>query len=249
MGGLVIEKVRPGVEFVPDAAAAFRRAEAQVRAEFGRNIDVNSTYRSWDTQLKMYNAWQAYITGKGPHPGHSKALHPNDPLAFHVRGTALDSDDWTNSRIRDILEENGFVRNRLNIPNERHHFEYIRSRDRNYGKPIPAGEAEKVTPFYERPYGRREKVQSMIAYRLVDGKGLLGPKGEQRTYIIGGSYFEDTTGSPTANEVSVIVQGYDANGKVRGTPNLTYAELYKKAKASCALSAAELAPYAKAAGF
>lgn len=133
MGGIPIEKIREGVEFVPDAAAAFRRAEAQVRAEFGRGIDVNSTYRSWDTQMSMYNAWNAYVGGWGPYPGHSKAVHPSE--SFHVSGLALDSDDWTNARIVQILAENGFIRNRLYVPGENHHFEYIRSEDKNYGQP------------------------------------------------------------------------------------------------------------------
>lgn len=137
MGGLVIETVRPGVQFTPEAAAAFRRAEAQVRAEFRRDIDSNSTWRDWDLQLRMYNAWIAHINGRGPHPGHSKALHPADPLAFHTKGIALDSDDWRNARIVQILAENGFIRNRLDVPNENHHFEWIRSRDTNYGKPVP----------------------------------------------------------------------------------------------------------------
>lgn len=148
MGGLVIEKIRPGVEFTPDAAAAFRRADAQVRKEFGRGIDVNSTYRSWATQLKMYDAWNRYVrSGYNPayYPGHSKALHPSDPLAFHVKGTALDSDDWTNARIREILAQNGFIRNRPYVPNENHHFEYIRSSDKNYGKPTSGG-ASKPKP-------------------------------------------------------------------------------------------------------
>ncbi|MDQ0726799.1 hypothetical protein [Microbacterium sp. W4I20] len=138
MGGLVIETIRPGVQFTPEGAAAFRRAEAQVRAEFGRDIDANSTYRSRFTQLGMYNAWVRYVnSGYNPllYPGHSKALHPDDPLAFHTKGTALDSDDWVHARIVEILAENGFIRNRLYVPNERHHFEYIRDRDTNYGKP------------------------------------------------------------------------------------------------------------------
>lgn len=145
MGGLVIKQVRPGVEFVPDAAAAFRRAEAQVRAEFGRDIDVNSTYRSWDTQLSMYNAWNAYVDGRGPYPGHSKALHPGDGLAFHVRGTALDSDDWRVEGIVEILAEHGFIRNRLDVPGEQHHFEYIRARDTHYGEEVDdmSAQAEK----------------------------------------------------------------------------------------------------------
>ena len=144
MGGTVIVTVRPGVQFTPDAANAFQRAEAQVQAERGRNIDVNSTYRDWNLQLGMFNAWQAYLAG-GPYPGHSKALHPDDPLAFHTKGTALDSDDWTDARIVQILAENGFIRNRLYVPNEKHHFEYIRSEDKNYGKEIdmPLNDADK----------------------------------------------------------------------------------------------------------
>lgn len=143
MGGpVVIETIRPGVEFVPEAAAAFRRAEARVRAEFGRGIDVNSTYRDWNTQLRMYNAWQAWITGRGPHPGHSKALHPADPLAFHTKGLALDSDDWRNARIVQILAEHGFIRNRLYVPNEQHHFEYLRDHDKHRHDPAPAGLTE-----------------------------------------------------------------------------------------------------------
>lgn len=138
MSSLTIETVRPGVQFTPEAASAFRRAEAQVRAEFGRDIDVNSTYRNWDVQLSMFNAWNRYVMSgfkAAFYPGHSKALHPDDPLAFHTKGTALDSDDWVNARIVAILAENGFIRNRLYVRNERHHFEYLRDRDQNYGKP------------------------------------------------------------------------------------------------------------------
>lgn len=161
MGGLVIETIRPGVEFVPDAAAAFRRADAQVWAEFGRGIDVNSTYRSWSVQLAMFEAWQRYLKG-GPYPGHSKALHPDDPLAFHVQGTALDSDDWTEARIVQILAEHGFIRNRLYVPNERHHFEYLRDRDQHYGQTASSGAAHLSTKSEED-----DMPDSMAA--IVDG--------------------------------------------------------------------------------
>ncbi|WP_295105910.1 hypothetical protein [uncultured Microbacterium sp.] len=136
---MVIETVRPGVQFVPDAAAAFRRADAQVRAEFGRGIDVNSTYRSWADQMVMFINWGRYVAGKGPYPGHSKAVHPSE--SFHVAGIALDSDDWRIPRIVAILAENGFIRNRLHVSNENHHFEWLRNRDRNYGKPLGAPES------------------------------------------------------------------------------------------------------------
>lgn len=140
MGGLVIETIRPGVQFTPEAVSAFRRAEAEVRQEFGRDIDTNSTYRAWATQLAMYEAWNRYVaSGYKPslYPGHSKAVHPNE--SFHVDGTALDSDDWRSARIVSILATNGFIRNRLNVPGEQHHFEYLRGYDRNYGKPAATG--------------------------------------------------------------------------------------------------------------
>jgi hypothetical protein len=137
MGGLVVETVRPGVQFIPEAAAAFRRADAQVRIEFGRGIDVNSTYRTWADQMLMFENWNRYVAGKGPHPGHSKAVHPSE--SFHVQGVALDSDDWRIPRIVQILAANGFIRNRLHVKGEDHHFEWLRNRDQNYGKPATAG--------------------------------------------------------------------------------------------------------------
>lgn len=142
MGGLVIETVRPGVQFVPDAAAAFRRADAQVMEEFERPIDVNSTYRSWSDQMVMFEDWSRYVNGTDPRPAHSKAVHPSE--SFHVQGVALDSDDWRVPRIVAILAENGFIRNRLYVKGEDHHFEYIRARDKNYGKEVDDVSATEV---------------------------------------------------------------------------------------------------------
>ena len=145
----MIEWIRGGVGFIPDAAAAFRRAEAQVRGEFGRGIDVNSTYRDWDTQMRMHLASVAYAAGRGPYPGHSFATHPSQ--SFHVGGTALDSDDWRVPRIVQILAANGFIRNRLYVPNEQHHFEWLRDRDRNYGRPAPAATEARPLVIAEDP--------------------------------------------------------------------------------------------------
>lgn len=125
--------IRDGVGFTPPAASAFVRANTQVRDEFGRDIDVNSTYRDWDTQLAWHLASVAYKNGRGPYPGHSWAVHPSE--SFHVAGTALDSDDWVHARIVEILADNGFIRNRLHVPGEQHHFEYIQARDKFYGQP------------------------------------------------------------------------------------------------------------------
>lgn len=180
MGGtFTIETIRPGVQFTPEAASAFRRAEAQVQSEFGRNIDVNSTYRDRDLQLRMYNAWQAYIRGAGPYPGHSKALHPDDPLAFHTKGTALDSDDWVNGRVVEILAENGFIRNRLYVPNERHHFEYLRDRDRNYGKPASGGNSVEDDMFTDEDRDRQKRIEAA----LVRQADLLGGSVDSGTKV------------------------------------------------------------------
>ena len=176
MGGApTIEWIRDGVGFTPEAAAAFRRAEAHVRAEFGRDIDVNSTYRDWDKQLAMYNAWQAYITGRGPYPGHSKALHPSDPLAFHTKGLALDSDDWRNARIVQILAEHGFIRNRIYVKNEQHHFEYLRDHDKHINDPDPregflmALTDQQQQQMYDVLVGRQQlALADVFADRLLD---------------------------------------------------------------------------------
>lgn len=165
MGGLVIETVRPGVEFTPEAASAFRRADAQVQQEFGRGIGVNSTYRSWAQQMSMYDAWNAYVGGWGPYPGHSKAVHPSE--SFHVSGLALDSDDWRNARIVQILADNGFIRNRLYVPNENHHFEYIRARDKNYGQ--PAGMEDDMFTDEDRKMLREAHEAAMWSKRRIGG--------------------------------------------------------------------------------
>lgn len=133
----VIEWVRPGVGFTPEAAASFRRAEAA----WGRLIDVNSSYRSWSTQLSMWVAWQAWVAGVGPHPGHSRALHPDS--SKHCQGLALDSDDWTVTGFIVHMLTHGWVRTAAWDPTERHHFEY--QADRDQFRNAPAVDA--ATPF------------------------------------------------------------------------------------------------------
>ena len=192
MGGLVIETVRPGVQFIPDAAAAFRRADAQVREEFGRGIDVNSTFRSWSDQMLMFVNWGRYVAGKGPHPGHSKAVHPSE--SFHVQGVALDSDDWRIPRIVEILAENGFIRNRLHVPGENHHFEWLRNRDKNYGKPIP-GTAANTTPTFEE--------DDMLALKIQFGSGT-------HLAALGLGTFRHFIGGDNPERIKNIVRADDA---------------------------------------
>ena len=133
MSAPTIITIRPGVAFAPPAAASFRRLERAL----GRQVDVNSTYRDWDLQLRMYNDWRAYVDGTGPRPAHSRAIHPK--YSKHCQGLALDSDDWRTPGFIPLAEEHGWIRTAASDPTERHHFEYQWWRDQHRNDPAPAG--------------------------------------------------------------------------------------------------------------
>lgn len=124
MSAPVIERVRDGVAFAVAASASFVRAER----EWGR-IAVNSSYRDYDLQLRMWRAWNAYVSGAGPYPGHSRALHPDE--SRHCRGLALDTPDWGRPRFIEVMARHGWVRTAAWDPSEQHHFEYQDWNDRN----------------------------------------------------------------------------------------------------------------------
>lgn len=137
---LTIVTIRPGVQFTPPAAASFRRVEAEWQQRTGRLIDVNSTWRDWDLQLRMYNDWRAYVTGRGPKPNHARAVHPD--YSVHCQGEALDSDDWRRPGFNDLMAEHGWIRVAAYDPTEQHHFEYQSWRDQHRFDPTPTGEEE-----------------------------------------------------------------------------------------------------------
>lgn len=159
MGAPVIETVRAGVQFTPPATASFRRAEA----DLGRRIDVNSTYRDWNLQLSMYNAWERYVqSGYNPRykPNHSRAVHPK--YSRHTSGEALDSDDWVSDAFNEFMADHGFIRTAANDPTERHHYEYQWWRDNHRNRPSGAVVA--------KPKPRR-KASTMIVFYSVDDDG------------------------------------------------------------------------------
>jgi hypothetical protein len=132
MGGAPsISWVRDGVGFEPAAAASFRRAEAS----WGSPIDVNSSYREYLKQLSMWAAYQDYIAGRGPYPGHGFALHPD--ASMHCRGLAFDSDDWTRPGFVEHMAEHGWIRTALHIE-EWWHFDRQPWRDKHINDPAPA---------------------------------------------------------------------------------------------------------------
>lgn len=139
-----IEWLRPGVGYQPAAARSMRRLEARL----GRAHDCNSSYRDYDEQMQMYNAWNRYVnSGYNPRykPNHSRALHPDK--SAHCMGLADDSDDWTTPGYIGLAAEYGWIRTAANDPTERHHFEYQVWNDQHRNDPTPA--AIGGTPFEE----------------------------------------------------------------------------------------------------
>lgn len=177
-----IETIRPGVQFTPPAAASFRRAET----DLGRRIDVNSTFRDPVLQLRMYNAWLAYVQGRGPHPGHSRALHPDQSV--HCEGNALDSDDWRTPGFITFMADRGWIRTAAGDPTEQHHFEYQWWRDNHRNR--PAG-TPKPTPTPELPEEEDEDMLPKIIHRKTGTDewslvhpDLAGTSALERGYIV-----------------------------------------------------------------
>lgn len=130
---MTLVTIRPGVIFRDDAGASFQRMEAEIGT-----IPCNSTYRSYLAQLAMYNAWTAYVQGRGPYPGHSRAIAPW--LSQHCPGLAFDTPDA--ARVRAIAARHGWVQ--VADPTEQHHFEYRPELDQYRMQAQPAGNEEET---------------------------------------------------------------------------------------------------------
>lgn len=113
--------IRPGVTLQADAAASFQRVEQRA----GRCVDVNSTYRDWNEQMRLYLAYQ-----RDP-KNNPLALHPDHSM--HCRGLALDSDDHT------LMRSMGDYGWRATVASEPWHFDYFRTLDKHYGQPAGGG--------------------------------------------------------------------------------------------------------------
>lgn len=194
--------IRPGVQFIAPAARAFHRAEAQVIHEFGREIDVNSTYRDWGLQLSMWQAWTAWTEGRGPKPNHSQAAHPK--YSRHTQGAALDSDDWVNPRIVEILTEHGFIRNQLHVPNEQHHFEWLADHDQHIDDPAP-GETSTPAP----PEPEKDDMAKNVMYATTDKnfKYRIAVAND-----VSGLWLEYVSNTPTLN--NELADRYDTGSAV-----------------------------------
>ncbi|MDQ1169595.1 hypothetical protein QE392_001399 [Microbacterium proteolyticum] len=155
MGGApTIVWLRPGVGYTAPAAASMRRLERAL----GREHDCNSSYRDYDEQMRMYNAWQRYVnSGYNPRykPNHSRAIHPD--TSEHCAGIADDSDDWTTPGYIDLAAEHGWIRTAAWDPTEQHHFTYQWWKDQHRNDPEPTTvEPATVEPAEEPPIKKRK---------------------------------------------------------------------------------------------
>lgn len=211
MGGApAIITLRPGVQFTAPAGASFRRLEA----DLGRHVDVNSTYRDWDTQMGMHLAWEAWVAGRGPKPWHSRAVHPK--YSIHCQGNALDSDDWTTSGFVALAAEHGWIRTAASDPTERHHFEYQWWRDQHRNDPVPAGGSEDDM-----------SVQDIYDARDGDGRNVLDLGRQTRADIATVSkQLSELISRIPAEVARTPVQAQDNKGMPLKTPDgkpITYA--------------------------
>lgn len=140
-----IVTIRPGVAFEPAAAASWRRMEKAA----GRLIDVNSSYRNYDQQLRAYNAYRAYLNGTGPWAPF--ALHPDKSM--HCKGLAVDTDDQS---LLKAMPSHGWRQTALAI-GEPWHFDYFSSNDQHKGEGAGGGAV---------PLPTRQKGKDMI---LLEG--------------------------------------------------------------------------------
>jgi hypothetical protein len=169
--------IRPGVTFQADAASSFQRVEKRA----GRRVDVNSTYRDWDEQMKLYLAYQ-----RDP-KNNPLALHPD--LSMHCRGLALDTDDHT------LMRSMGDYGWRGTVTSEPWHFDYFRSLDKYYGQPA-GGDSKPLAPINETEYPDMfiANVKNGNFWMCVTGKPafLLGAGSDARASGIPIINFPDT---------------------------------------------------------
>ena len=129
--------------------------EAYLRARRdGMPAGITEFGRTWETQMERYKAYQA---GTG-----NFARHPDDPLAYHVSGNAIDvprnkADDYDTTTPAGWLRVNGAPYGFYEVNNEKWHFNYFMNRDQYLGTPI--------NPAYQ---------EDDVSYAIkVDGKHLF----------------------------------------------------------------------------
>lgn len=164
-----------GATLAPDAAASW----ARITKRRGRAIQCSSSYRDWNTQMKMYLAWQAYVNGTGPKPPHGRAIPPWESM--HCQGLAVDSNDQAYLK---TCSDYGWSQEVGLAANEPWHFEYSRARDKFYGTPTGGSMSDEsiAKAVWDTTVNRGATGQIKALQELADAKtntqsilGILAP--------------------------------------------------------------------------
>lgn len=160
--------VRPGLTLLPEAAKSWVRMEQQL----GRELDVNRSYADYDTQMALFLAYRAYLSGRGPEA--PLALHPDD--SWHCRGLAVDTDD--DQAVR-AMPDHGW---KFIVDSEVWHAQYYPGADQHFGRRrIAAPAIQEVdvsalrvisSPYY-RASGNQVVHNGMVARSIPDAVALV----------------------------------------------------------------------------
>lgn len=160
--------VRPGVTLEAAAAASFHRVEKRAR----RRIDVNSSYRDWDEQMRLYLAYQRHLAGG---PWAPLALHPD--RSMHCKGLAIDSDDHT------LMRAAGDYGWRSTVETEPWHFDYFRNLDKHFGEPTGDESRPFPTPTPEPDTEPRDIIMRTIFIMDMPKPDDSKPETRQRVLV------------------------------------------------------------------
>lgn len=210
-------------------AANFAQMAAEFKRVWGLSLHVRSGTRTQDEQLRLYNGWINRL------PGYNLALHPDNPLAYHVETNpqgprALDLYDSGNDAgvtivgskrnnwIRDNAPRWGFTLSGLTFtPKEGWHVHYTRALT---GQGSPAGGTAPGWPARER-YGHDWVVAAqgkLKAFGLYDGEldGKDGPAtqlGTRALQAVAGLEADGIFGPQTNTVADVILAGRNATSR------------------------------------
>lgn len=163
-----------------NVAAAFKRMAADFKKRFGLTLRVRGGVRTRAEQLHFYNL---YRQGRG-----NLALHPDDPLAYHVESNprgprALDIEDsgkdkgvsWANNERSNWIRQNahlyGFDPAGYRFSQaEPWHIEYTRALAPQTSKPSGSGASGSKKPPSNTP--NYPKVSLNTIARIGDVRGL-----------------------------------------------------------------------------
>jgi hypothetical protein len=180
MAAPTLVRVRQGVNLTPAAGASFVRAQN----DLGREIDVNSSYRDWNTQARWHQESLDYNAGRIKFPGHAYAVAPE--FSDHCKGLAIDTDDWNKPGFLAFMAARGWIQTDKS-KGEEHHLAYRIDRDQHRNRPagtgsvlLPASNASTPpAPIQKKEEDMPIRVTNGVDYYLVGSNDLIHLSGPE----------------------------------------------------------------------